>query len=195
VRSGISLSEVVVTTQQLIKKYGMWGPALYIVLYSFRSLIFFPASLLTGISGLIFGPWYGLLFTIIGENISGNISFVVGRYFGSDAMKRFFSKYKVAPSLECKLRENGFLAVLSMRLMYLPFDLVGYMSGVCNIPHRHFALGTFIGTIPGLMSFVLLGSAIANPRNLFLALPFFIFGWTLSKWIKKNKHHRSLVSG
>jgi uncharacterized membrane protein YdjX (TVP38/TMEM64 family) len=123
------------------------------VVYSFRSLILFPASLLTAISGLLFGPWHGILFTIIGENISGNISFVVGRYFGSGLMKHLGSKIKIIRSLECNFRKSGFLTVLTMRLMYMPFDLVGYMSGVCKIRQRDFALGTFIGTIPACIFF------------------------------------------
>ncbi len=57
------------------------------------------------------------------------------------------------PRLTCKIQENGFLTVLIMRLTFLPFDLVGYSSGMCNIKQRDFALATVIGTIPGLLTF------------------------------------------
>jgi uncharacterized membrane protein YdjX (TVP38/TMEM64 family) len=190
----ISLNELAGKLQEFVESYGVWGPILYIVVYSFRSLILFPASLLTAISGLLFGPWHGILFTIIGENISGNISFVVGRYFGSGLMKHLGSKIKVIRSLECKFRKSGFLTVLTMRLMYMPFDLVGYMSGVCNIRQREFALGTFIGTIPGLATFVLLGSAITETKNLPLAFSFLALGWALSRCLKEKEQLGNAIS-
>lgn len=192
--SGIPIHEIVEVLREFILKHGTWGPILYVTVYSFRSLIFFPASLLTAISGLLFGPLYGILFSLVGENISGNISFVVGRYFGSSLMKHFGSKNKLIPSLECRFRENGFMTVLTLRLTYFPFDLVGYLSGICNIRQKDFALGTVIGTIPGLTAFVLLGTAITDAKNLILAFVFFVLGWTLSRWIKERIQLKSLIS-
>ncbi len=193
VTSGLSLNEIVTMIREHIGSYGVWGPLFYIIGYSFRSLIFFPASLLSMASGLLFGPLYGFLFTIIGENISANISFVVGRYFGSSLMRFLGTKSKIIPSIECRFRENGFLAVLTMRLMFLPFDMVGYLSGVCHIRHREFALGTFLGTIPGLATFVLLGSSITDPMYLILALIFFVSGWAISRCIKERRNIIDLI--
>lgn len=192
--SGIPVNEIVEVLREFILKHGAWGPILYMAVYSFRSLIFFPASLLTTISGLLFGPLYGILFSLVGENISGNISFVVGRYFGSSLMKHLGSKSKLIPSLECKFRENGFMTVLTLRLTYFPFDLVGYLSGICNIRQKDFALGTVIGTIPGLTAFVLLGTAITDAKNLILAFVFLVLGWTLSRWIKERNQLKKLIS-
>jgi len=192
--SELSLSDVAGRLQEFIARHGVWGPIFYIAVYSFRSLILFPASLLSAISGLLFGPWYGILYTVIGENISANISFVVARYFGSGLIKHLGSRSKLIRSLDCKFRKNGFMAVLMMRLMYAPFDLVGYMSGLCNIRQREFALGTVLGTIPGLATFVLLGSAITETKNLALAFAFFVLGWILSRCMKERELLKELVS-
>ena len=193
VTSGLSLNEVVVMIRKFIAGYGVWGPLIYIIGYSFRSLVFFPGSLLAVISALLFGPLNGFLFTLIGENISANISFVVGRYFGSSLMKFLGTKSKIIQSIESKFYENGFLAVLTMRLMFLPFDMVGYLSGVSRIRQRDFALGTFLGTIPGLATFILMGSSITDPRNLILALIFFVVGWSLSRCFKERQNIIDLV--
>ena len=188
VTSGLSLNELVLMIREHLGGYGVWGPLIYIIGYSFRSLIFFPGSLLAVISGLLFGPLNGFLFTLIGENISANISFVIGRYFGSSLMKFLGTKSKIIQSIECKFHENGFLAVLTMRLMFLPFDMVGYLSGVCHIRQKEFALGTFLGTIPGLATFIFLGSSITDPRNLILALILFVSGWALSRCLKGRQN-------
>jgi uncharacterized membrane protein YdjX (TVP38/TMEM64 family) len=109
-------------------------------------------------------------------------------------MKNFGTKNNLIPSLECKFRENAFMTVLTLRLTYFPFDLVGYLSGICNIRQRDFARGTVIGTIPGLAAFVLLGTAITDAKNFILAIVFLVLGWSLSRWIKEREQLKSLIS-
>ena len=170
----------------LIQQGGVWGPLIYVTAYAFRSLIFFPASILTITAGALFGPWLGILLTIIGENISANVSFLVGRYFANDLLKYFNTPKRLVPRLTCKIQDNGFLTVLVSRLMFLPFDLVGYSSGMCNVKQRDFALATVIGTIPGLLTFVFLGGSLLDFRYLILAAAFLTFGLTVSFWLKKT---------
>jgi uncharacterized membrane protein YdjX (TVP38/TMEM64 family) len=183
-KHGITLSDLHVAIKNLIDDVGVWGPAIYIMIYSFRSLVFFPASVLTAIGGLLFGPLIGILSTMIGENISANISFVVGRYFGIGILKDLGTNRRWLPLMECRIKDNGFLYVLTMRLVYLPFDLVGYGSGACGITQRDFALATAIGTIPGLVTFVYIGSAFTEPKYLALVILLLIVGWALSKYFR-----------
>ncbi len=181
-----SIIGVAETLKGFIRQGGVWGPLIYVTAYAFRSLIFFPASILTIAAGVLFGPWLGILLTMIGENISANISFVVGRYFTADLLKYLNTKKRFVPRLTCKLQDNGFLTVLIMRLTFLPFDLVGYSSGICNIKQKDFALATMIGTIPGLLTFVFLGGSFLDFRYLFLAAIFLTIGLTVSFWVKKS---------
>ena len=150
------------TAQNIVKRTGIWAPPVYIFFYSFRSLVFFPASVLTIIAGMLFGPWYGLLYTLIGENISANVSFVVGRYLMSDLEGYAHKKNQLFSRIISHIQGNGFLAVLFMRLAYLPFDFVGYSSGIFKLNQKDFALGTLLGTIPGLMAYTFLGSSLLN---------------------------------
>ena len=73
-----------------------------------------------------------------------------------------------------------------MRLIYIPFDLVGYLAGACDLRQIDFALGTFIGIIPGIITFVLLGSAWTDPRNLIISGIFFVLGLIISRYLKKR---------
>jgi len=188
-----SITGVVETLQRFIRQSGVWGPLIYVGGYAFRSLIFFPASILTITAGILFGPWLGILLTMIGENISANISFVVGRYFTADLLKYFSSNKRFVPRLTCKIQDNGFLTVLIMRLTFLPFDLVGYSSGMCNIKQKDFALATVIGTIPGLLTFVFLGGSILDFRYLFLAAVFLASSLTVSFWLRKYRFTENLA--
>jgi len=173
----------------------MWGPIIYIALYTIRPLILFPATLLTALSGALFGLWWGIAFTIIGENLSANFAYWIGRFFGKDL--------KLEDSLLGNwvewLRKRPFESVLFMRLFYVPFDLVNYGSGVLKVPWRSYSLATIIGIIPGLSTFVALGAAVSienlqmdgltfdafNPKFLALSVTIFIVSLTLSRFLKK----------
>ncbi len=167
ITSGLTFDDLYKTTQSIVQRSGVWAPAVYILFYSFRSLVFFPASLLTIIAGMLFGPWYGLLYTLVGENISANVSFVVGRYLMSDLEGFVHKKNQLFSRIITQIQGNGFLAVLFMRLAYLPFDFVGYSSGIFKLNQKDFALGTLLGTIPGLMAYTFLGSSL-NDVNFLL---------------------------
>jgi uncharacterized membrane protein YdjX (TVP38/TMEM64 family) len=159
---GLTFDELYGTAQSILQRAGIWAPALYIFFYSFRSLVFFPASLLTIIAGMLFGPWYGLLYTLVGENISANISYIVGRHFMSGLEIYIHQKNRLLSRIITQIQSRGFIAVLLMRLAYLPFDLVGYSSGAFKIKQKDFALGTLLGTVPGLMAYTFLGSSIID---------------------------------
>lgn len=174
---------------------GFWGPLFFIVIYSLRSLVFFPASVLTMISGLAFGPLWGFVYTVVGENISANISFVVGHYFGAALLNRIASHGMILKRMKCRLRQKGMIAVLIMRLMFLPFDLVGYSSGVCSIRQRDFAMGTFIGTLPGLATFILIGSAFNRIDYLYGSLAIALAMAGIAIFLKRHEELRHAATG
>lgn len=186
-----SLMDYLPLIQAELASYGILAPFFYILLYTLRPLILFPATALTTISGTLFGPYKGVLYTIIGENISANITFLLGRYLGGDLSEFMNSKIKVAALMDCKFKENGFSAVLIMRLIYMPFDLVGMLSGMCKIKQIEFALGTFIGIVPGVITFVYLGSSFTEPKSLLISAACFILGVILSKWLKTHRNAKT----
>lgn len=176
------------------------APLLFIALYTLRPIIFFPATLLTALAGVLFGPIYGIIYTFIGENGSANLAYGIGRILGNDLNledNKLFGKYVA------KARKNPFISVLIMRFIYLPFDLVNYGSGVTKINWKGYALATAVGILPGLTTFVLLGASIDaktlleaesltelaggfNPLTFAVAAALFIGSLVLAKWYKVN---------
>ncbi len=177
--------------KEFIASFWIIGPIVYIVIYAIRPLVFFPATLLTMVSGLIFGPVLWVLYTIVWENISANVSFVTWRYFWKEFLEKMATKGSIFKFADCKFKENWFIAVLTMRLIFFPFDLVWYMSGACNVSQREFALWTFIWILPWLITFVVLWASFTDPRNLIFAWIFFVFWILLSKYLK-NKNYCKL---
>jgi len=180
-----------------------FGPLLYIILYWLRPLIFFPATILTVLGGFLFGP-IGIIYTIIGANGSAMVAFTVGYFFGQGILDEnedsagFIQKYTV------RMRENSFETVLLMRLIFLPYDLVNYSAGFLRIKWLPFLLATAIGSLPGTISFVLLGASFGtldellagelkvNPPVLVASIVLILVSIGFSRVLKKREAAKSI---
>ncbi|MFK7895371.1 MAG: TVP38/TMEM64 family protein [Myxococcota bacterium] len=175
--SGLEFSQVPEALEAWLSRFGLVrAAAIYVVLYTLRPLILFPATALTVASGLLFGPWLGILFTVIGENASANFAFLIGRWLGGELIEEQDTGW--LRRWDRKIRENALTSVMLMRLILLPFDAVNYGCGLTSMRQRDFAIGTFLGIIPALVAFVLLGgagSAGVENRILLLAIAGFVF--------------------
>jgi len=172
-----------------MKQFGIWAPLFFILLFAIRPLIFFPATILSLSAGVLFGTTQAIVILIIAENLSSFVSYTLGKYFGRSIIDALDKKNVFIHKFESYLHENGFIAVLTMRLLYAPFDLVGYFSGSSNIPYKDFATATFVGILPGIFMSAFLGGSLHNPMNIFISVVFFILGIVLSRFIKqKNKY-------
>lgn len=164
---------------------GLWGPLIYIGLYMLRPLILFPATLLTVLSGFIFGPVAGVLYTVVASNLSSAVAYLVGRFFGQGLLPEGEGSGWIA-RYTARMRANSFETVLIMRFIFLPYDLVTYLAGFLRIRFVPFILATALGSIPGTLAFVGFGASIErfdgslpalNPGM--LALSVVIFGVSL----------------
>ena len=135
-----------------------WGPLVYIVAYALRPILFFPATLLTLLSGFLFGLPLGILYTVIGENASANIAYGIGKFFGEGIS---FERSVLGSWIDA-LKNRPFMSVLFMRLFYVPFDVTNYGSGILGVPWKAYAFATAIGIIPGVSVFVALGASIPS---------------------------------
>jgi len=141
-------------------KSSYWAPPLFIVLYTLRPIIFFPATILTAGAGVVFGPVYGYIYTIIGALGSAIFAYGMGRFIGSNLLEKIRGKWVGVCS--GKIQEESFMTTLLMRLLYFPYDAVGYLAGVSRAKIIPFLAGTFIGILPGSATFVLLGGALGT---------------------------------
>lgn len=134
-----------------------WGPVLFVLAYVIRPITFIPGTPLTIVSGILFGFWGGLLYTVLAANLSAAGAYGIGRFFGSGIKLEdsFLSRF-VTP-----LKERPFESVLIMRLIFLPFDVVSYLAGITKISFLSHALATFVGTLLGIALIVSIGAAIS----------------------------------
>jgi len=185
-RSGIALNEYPKVIASTIQEYGVLAPLLFILLFAIRPLIFFPATLLSLSAGFLFGPWKAIAILIVAENLSSLVSYSAGKYAGKELFAKLDKSNTLLHSFEKYFHHNEFITILILRLLFVPFDLLGYFAGASNINYKSFALATFIGIIPGLVTAAFLGGSVTNPYYLGIAGAFFILGIFISKLIKRR---------
>jgi uncharacterized membrane protein YdjX (TVP38/TMEM64 family) len=183
--------------QQLLAfmQNGFWGVLIYVLIYAVRPLILFPSTFLTLAGGFVFGPYLGVLYTIIASNISSSIAYVVGRFFGEGMIKDDGSEGWVQ-SYARRMRENSFETVLIMRFIFLPYDLVSYLAGFLKIKFIPFITATALGAIPGTIAIVGFGASIEifdgalpklNPATLVFSVLLLVISLVLSRVFKKRE--------
>jgi uncharacterized membrane protein YdjX (TVP38/TMEM64 family) len=181
------------------------GPLIYIVLYMIRPLFFFAATVLTVLGGSIYGPLMGVLWVVIGSNASTVVAYYVGRFFGAGILDEENTENLVSRYAQ-RLRRNSFETVMLLRLMFAPYDLVSYLAGFLRIRLWEFVLATAISSIPGTISFVLLGASIEvddilagqlpqlNPWTLVASVILFIVGITISRLVRRREQQEEAAA-
>ncbi|MEK3884884.1 TVP38/TMEM64 family protein [Paenibacillus sp. PL2-23] len=173
--------------KEWIVAFGWAAPAVYMLVYTVRPLILFPASLLSLAGGLAFGPLWGTVYTVIGATMGAVVAFGAARLLGERFVKNSDSGKWHAVQLQMERR--GFIYIVILRFIpILPFDLVSYAAGVAKVRPYAFIMGTLIGIIPGTFAYNYLGSSLASGQlsTIVIAAALLLLVILLSLLLKKK---------
>lgn len=131
-------------------------PAAYII----GGIISFPVTLMIIGTVIVFGPWWGLVYALIGSQLSALVVFGTGRILGREPVRRFCGS--LLNRLSQKLADSGLMAVITFRIVPVaPFSVINLIAGVSEIRFRDFAMGTFLGMLPSVLVMVFLADRIS----------------------------------
>ncbi len=140
------------------------APLIYIVIYALRPLTLFPAMLLTIAAGSLFGFLPGLVYALIGENLSANTAYALARFFRHEDPEQA-SETRRLSAFRRLLINQAFPTVVVLRASYLPFDLVNYGCGLLRVRWWPYVFASLIGMLPPMITFVSFGASV-NLREL-----------------------------
>lgn len=131
------------------------------IVYVVALLVAFPLTLLVVLTGLLFGPWWGLMYATAGTLSSSAVTFWVGHLVGRNVLKRYGGKHLKA--LSGYMSERGIRAMILINLLPLaPFTFTNLMAGAFDMPFGRYMLGSTIGIIPGLALVTVLGGQVSR---------------------------------
>ena len=147
--------------QQVLQQTGSWAPVLYIGLFVLLPAFFFPVAVLALAGGLLFGLWWGSVYTFIGAVLNCAMMFLLARYVGRSQVQRLVEQ-KLSPQWQRRLQmadgKEGFLLLIILRLIpAVPYNLINYTFGLTGISFSSYLLASAIGISPGTFAFINIG--------------------------------------
>lgn len=145
--------------QVWLLKMGGWAPVLYILIYSIATIFILPSTPLNLTGGAIFGAVWGTVWTSIAAIFAAIFCFGFSRTIGRNLVsQKLAGKWE---QIDRKMERGGLFYMFAIRLLPLiPYGLVNFAAGLTSIKFRDYCLGTFLGTVPGILPFVMMGAGL-----------------------------------
>jgi uncharacterized membrane protein YdjX (TVP38/TMEM64 family) len=144
----------------LVDGLGVWGPAAFIALVTFRTVLFVPSQLALIAGGICFGTTGGTLFGALGLLASGLLVFVLTRWLGADAVRS-----RVPAAVQRALAaagSRGGAALVAIGTGYPVGNVTGYHAAAALTPMRVdvFTVAVALGSLGRAWTYAFFGNAI-----------------------------------
>jgi uncharacterized membrane protein YdjX (TVP38/TMEM64 family) len=142
-----------------IESLGLWAPVAFTAGIMVLVAIGIPRLLLCGLGGMVFGFFWGLVWSQIGTLFGYYLTFLFVRWSGRDFI---LQKWPGLNRYNEFFREKGPLVVLLIRQMPIAGFYINMVLGLTHIGHVHFLVGTFLGILPEAVPAALIGAGVIS---------------------------------
>lgn len=176
--------------ETFLQEMGAFAPMGFIFLMAFAVVtILLPSIILDAVAGVVFGPFMGTVYAVLGAEAGALIAFFVARKLGRPAISRLLRK-DIAFCDICARRQLPLIIFITRLMPFVSFELVSYGAGLTAIPAGRYAISTLLGMIPPTFLMVYFGKAVfsgiyvgvALSLGLLMVLLFFL----VPIWIKRK---------
>jgi phospholipase D1/2 len=133
-------------------------PLVVIGVFVVAELLLFPVLVLVFVCGLVFGPWWGAVYALLGCVSSAILPFLIGRHLGREKLERWGGK--LVRRMTSSLDRRGVVAVFLLRKIPAPFSLMNMVCGASGVTLRDFLIGTTLGMCTGIILITVVGSQL-----------------------------------
>jgi uncharacterized membrane protein YdjX (TVP38/TMEM64 family) len=140
---------------------GPWFPLAFLAAHIVVTVLPFPRTAFTLAAGLLFGPLLGVILAVTASTVSAIVALALVRAGGWQLNR--LVRHHAVDRLDSRLRERGWIAVMSLRLIPLvPFAPLNYAVGASGVRLLPYTLATVAGLLPGTSAVVILGDALTG---------------------------------
>jgi uncharacterized membrane protein YdjX (TVP38/TMEM64 family) len=144
---------------QIIQAMGIWIYPAGILAFAILVACGVPRLLLGALAGIILSFWGGLLVGQCGTMLGYYAVFLFTRWGGRDwALRRWPPLRKWASVVH----EHGTMGVILLRQLPIHGIFINLGLGISHVKHRHFLIGTFIGSLPEAIPATLAGAGLVK---------------------------------
>ncbi|MDP3699174.1 MAG: TVP38/TMEM64 family protein [Nanoarchaeota archaeon] len=178
-----------------ILKFGLLAPLGLIILQMFQTMIsIIPSQLTTILAGFVFGPLWGLIYSLIGAFLGSLFIFLIARRYGHKVASFFFTEEERSHFI-LFFKQKKLLALFMARIAPLfPNDLVSFSAALTDISLFNFNL---VSTAGFMIQMILLTFFGAELREGSFTLPLqiitLVISFLLALFLFKEKIHKILI--
>lgn len=150
-----------------LKSFGAWSIAVIIALFVVMTFtIVFPFMILSGATGIMYGFFWGVVLSWIGEVAGALCMFFFARGLFRNLVAGFVAKSSYLRQVDDYSAANGFKALLLARLLPLaPSGIITAVAAISRISFRDFIIATVVGKLPPVAVKVMLGYDLVFARE------------------------------
>ncbi len=182
--------------QALLKSLGAWGPLLYILFQAVQVVVAPLPGEATGgfVSGFLFGPWLGLLYSLIGLTLGSAGGFLLGRWIGAPVVARLVPREVEARFKAVAKRRAALAGLIVFAWPYFPKDYFCILLGVCGMPLKSFLAVQVLGRLPSSLLFNLQGAELYERNySVFFVLIVVLLAIAVAAFFLKERIYRYLA--
>ncbi len=157
----LPMKDLLVKVLEWTQGLGIWGPIFVVAFYIVACILFLPGSVLTLGAGFLFKLLIGTIIVSVGSTLGACAAFLVSRTFGRNWVAKKVTKNEKFAAIDNAVGQQGFKIVLLTRLSpVFPFNLLNYAFGLTKVSFVKYALGSWIGMLPGTVMYVYFGAGL-----------------------------------
>ena len=136
-------------------------------LYVVKSItILIPIIILHIAGGFLFPTPLALIVNIVGTSITFVLPYLIGRISGADAVDPIHRKVPQIEKIVSQIdSDNFFLCFILRAISCLPGDAISMFLGAKRVPFSSYFWGSFLGTLPGIITATLIGFSMTDPSS------------------------------
>lgn len=153
--------------QALLEGLGPMAAVGYIGLFALLPAFFFPVAVLALAGGLLFGLFWGSVYTFLGAILNCALMFLLARYVGRERIRALVQR-RLSPSWQTRLdglggREGALLLIVLRLIPAVPYNLINYAFGLTEMKLTTYLFFSALGIIPGTLAFINIGDKALKP--------------------------------
>ena len=144
-----------------------YAEVIYVLLWTFLPMGFFPVPVLALAGGMGFGLWKGSLLTVLGASFNMSFMFLMARYLFRRPVQNFlFERYpSTRDILSTKQRRLRIVLALARLIRLVPYNIENYAFGLTDIRFIDYLGISLITILPGTLIYVNVGDKAVAPKT------------------------------
>ncbi len=173
-----------------LQRLGFLAPLAYMLLRVVAVVVtVVPNAPLDIVGGVLFTPFWGTVYSLLGSVAGATVCFLVARFLGRDALVRVLHR-DITFADRFAQRQMALIVLFARLEPVFSFALVSYGAGLTRMSLTSFAVSTLVGITPGTILLNYYGKSLFRgfnpPLQIGLGLLLVVLLFVIPAWVRRR---------